>query len=83
MTKRGIFSEVVERFDALAAEGEGKVPTNKTLRMRAEGCLPAAKRTPPEFPLDAGCLAKPGRKRLSEAQTHAAIRAKLKARNAP
>ena len=31
----------------------------------------------------AGCLFKPGRKRLSDAQTQAAIRAKLKARNAP
>jgi AbrB family looped-hinge helix DNA binding protein len=31
----------------------------------------------------AGCLAKPGRKHLSEAQTQAAIHAKLKARNAP
>lgn len=31
----------------------------------------------------AGCLFKPGRKRLSEPQTQAAIRAKLKARNAP
>lgn len=29
----------------------------------------------------AGCLAKPGRKRLSEAETRAAIRAKLKARH--
>jgi AbrB family looped-hinge helix DNA binding protein len=31
----------------------------------------------------AGCLAKPGRKRLTEAQTRAAIRTKLKARNTP
>ncbi len=30
----------------------------------------------------AGCLAKPGRKRLSEEQTQAAIKARLKARNA-
>lgn len=30
----------------------------------------------------AGCLAKPGRKRLSEAQTQAAIKARLKARHA-
>ncbi len=29
-----------------------------------------------------GCLAKPGRKRLSDAQTKAAIRARLQARNA-
>lgn len=29
----------------------------------------------------AGCLAKPGRKRLSEAQTQAAIKARLKARH--
>lgn len=31
----------------------------------------------------AGCLFKPARKPLNEAQTQAAIRAKLKARNAP
>jgi len=31
----------------------------------------------------AGCLFKPGRKALSEAQTQAAIRARLKTRNAP
>ena len=31
----------------------------------------------------AGCLARPGRKALDEAQTRAVIRAKLKARNAP
>jgi AbrB family looped-hinge helix DNA binding protein len=31
----------------------------------------------------AGCLFKPARKPLSEVQTRAAIRAKLKARNAP
>jgi AbrB family looped-hinge helix DNA binding protein len=31
----------------------------------------------------AGCLARPGRKRLSEAQTRAALRARLKARHAP
>jgi|BarGraIncu00431A_1022009.scaffolds.fasta_scaffold12899_3 AbrB family looped-hinge helix DNA binding protein len=31
----------------------------------------------------AGCLFKPARKPLSEAQTQAAIRAKLKTRNAP
>ena len=31
----------------------------------------------------AGCLFRPARKPLSEAQTQAAIRAKLKARNAP
>ena len=30
----------------------------------------------------AGCLARPGRKRLSEEQTQAAIKARLKARNA-
>lgn len=30
----------------------------------------------------AGCLAKPGRKRLSEEQTQAAIKARLKVRNA-
>ncbi|MDO8442629.1 MAG: AbrB/MazE/SpoVT family DNA-binding domain-containing protein [Polaromonas sp.] len=30
----------------------------------------------------AGCLAKPGRKRLSEAQTRAAIKARLKAKHA-
>lgn len=30
----------------------------------------------------AGCLAKPGRKRLSEEETRAAIKARLKARNA-
>jgi len=30
----------------------------------------------------AGCLAKPGRKRLSDAQTQTAIRERLKARNA-
>ncbi len=31
----------------------------------------------------AGCLAKPGRKRLSEAAVQASIRAKLKAKHAP
>ncbi|HWS75035.1 MAG TPA: AbrB/MazE/SpoVT family DNA-binding domain-containing protein [Quisquiliibacterium sp.] len=31
----------------------------------------------------AGCLARPGRKRLDEAQTEAAIKARLKARHAP
>ena len=31
----------------------------------------------------AGCLARPGRKRQSDAQTRTAIRARLKARNAP
>jgi len=31
----------------------------------------------------AGCLARPGRKRQSDAQTQTAIRARLKARNAP
>ena len=31
----------------------------------------------------AGCLARPARKRLSEAQTQAAIQARLKARHAP
>ena len=31
----------------------------------------------------AGCLARPGRKRLSEVQTRAAVKARLKARNAP
>lgn len=30
----------------------------------------------------AGCLAKPGRKRLSDAQAQAAVRARLKTRNA-
>lgn len=30
---------------------------------------------------EAGCLAKPGRQRLSEAQTQAAIKARLKARH--
>ncbi len=30
----------------------------------------------------AGCLAKPGRKRMSDEQTQAAIKARLKARNA-
>jgi hypothetical protein len=39
----------------------------------------------PSVTLDevAGCLARPGRKRLSEAQTLAAIKARLKARHAP
>ncbi len=31
----------------------------------------------------AGCLARPGRQRLSDAQTQAAIKARLKARHAP
>ena len=31
----------------------------------------------------AGCLARPGRKRLSEAQAQAVIKARLKARHAP
>jgi AbrB family looped-hinge helix DNA binding protein len=31
----------------------------------------------------AGCLARPGRKRQSDAQTQTAIRARLKARNTP
>lgn len=39
----------------------------------------------PSVTLDevAGCLARPGRQPLDEAQTRAAIRARLKARNAP
>ena len=41
--------------------------------------------SPPIVALDAvaGCLARPGRKRLSEAQTQTAIKARLKARNRP
>ena len=41
--------------------------------------------SPPLVALDAvaGCLARPGRKLLSEAQTQAAIKARLKARNRP
>jgi AbrB family looped-hinge helix DNA binding protein len=40
---------------------------------------------PPAATLDevAGCLARPGRERQGDAQTQTAIRARLKARNAP
>jgi AbrB family looped-hinge helix DNA binding protein len=44
---------------------------------------PVEARPPSSLDEVAGFLARPGRKRLTEAQTRAAIRARLKARNAP
>jgi AbrB family looped-hinge helix DNA binding protein len=48
------------------------------IRLRPMATLPAT--TLDEV---AGCLARPGRKPLSAAQTRSAIRARLKSRNAP
>ncbi len=56
-------------FEVRYLEGE--------IRLRA---LPAVRASALEDV--AGCLARPGRKRLSEVQTHATIKARLKARHA-
>ena len=58
------------QFEVRYAEGE--------IRLRA---VPATLATALEEV--AGCLAKPGRKRLSESETRAIIKAKLKARQRP
>ena len=44
---------------------------------------PVEARSPTSLDEVAGFLARPGRKALTEAQTRAAVRARLKARNAP
>lgn len=47
----------------------------------AMGLKPLAPVAATSLDEEAGCLAKPGRQRLSEAQTQAAIKARLKARH--